>query len=100
MGLLRRPTPGEIVEGGRLGRPCGPGAHSHAIRENQFAASPPFSYFSMAAVTGTVESNSRPMSTAGGDVQVQFEACSPQRRAIIDLSAVAGCPPGRVAPSP
>src|SRR5919106_6280 len=26
MGLLRRPTPGEIVEGGRLGRPCGPGA--------------------------------------------------------------------------
>jgi hypothetical protein len=26
MGLLRRPTPGEGVEGGRLGRPCGPGA--------------------------------------------------------------------------
>src|SRR5215213_628089 len=26
MGLLRRPTPGEIVEGGRLGRPYGPGA--------------------------------------------------------------------------
>jgi hypothetical protein len=26
MGLLRRPTPGEIMEGGRLGRPCGPGA--------------------------------------------------------------------------
>ena len=26
MGLLRRPTPGEIVEGGRLGRPCGPDA--------------------------------------------------------------------------
>jgi hypothetical protein len=23
MGLLRRPTPGEIVEDGRLGRPCG-----------------------------------------------------------------------------
>jgi len=42
MGLLRRPTPGEIVEGGRLGRPCGPGAHSRAITENQFAATPPF----------------------------------------------------------
>jgi hypothetical protein len=26
MGLLRRPTPGEMMEGGRLGRPCGPGA--------------------------------------------------------------------------
>ena len=26
MGLLRRPTTGEIVEDGRLGRPCGPGA--------------------------------------------------------------------------
>src|SRR5215216_3843203 len=26
MGLLRRPTPGGIVEDGRLGRPCGPGA--------------------------------------------------------------------------
>src|SRR5829696_7393102 len=33
MGLLRRPTPGEIVEGGRLGRPCGPGALSRAISE-------------------------------------------------------------------
>src|SRR5215207_4663290 len=41
MGLLRRPTPGEIVEDGRLGRPCGPGAHSRAIRENQLAATPP-----------------------------------------------------------
>jgi hypothetical protein len=26
MGLLRRPTPGEIVEGGRFSRPCGPDA--------------------------------------------------------------------------
>jgi hypothetical protein len=34
MGLLRRPTPGGIVEGGRLGRPCGPGAPSRAISEN------------------------------------------------------------------
>ena len=33
MGLLRRPTPGEIVEGGRLGRPCGPGAHSRALEK-------------------------------------------------------------------
>ena len=41
MGLIRRPTPGGIVEGGRLGRPCGPGAHSRAIREDQFAAAPP-----------------------------------------------------------
>jgi hypothetical protein len=41
MGLLRRPTPGEIVEGGRLGRPCGPGAHSRASR-NQRTATPPF----------------------------------------------------------
>src|SRR5215207_3680916 len=31
MGLLRRPTPGEIVEGGRFSRPCGPGALSPAI---------------------------------------------------------------------
>jgi hypothetical protein len=28
-----------------LGRPCGPGAHSRAIRENQDAASPPFPHF-------------------------------------------------------
>ena len=35
MGLLRRPTPGEIVEDGRLGRPCGPGAHSRVLAENQ-----------------------------------------------------------------
>jgi hypothetical protein len=33
MGLLRRPTPGEIVEGGRLDRPCGPGAHSRASQK-------------------------------------------------------------------
>jgi hypothetical protein len=26
MGLLRRPTPGGIVEDGRFSRPCGPGA--------------------------------------------------------------------------
>jgi hypothetical protein len=42
MDLLRRPTTGEIVEDGRLGRPCGPDAHSRAISENQFAAPPPF----------------------------------------------------------
>src|SRR5919106_3580202 len=42
MGLLRRPTPGEIVEGGRFSRPCGPGALSRAISQNQFAAAPPF----------------------------------------------------------
>jgi hypothetical protein len=46
MGLLRRPTPGEIMEGGRLDRPCGPGTHSRAISENQFAASPPIPRFS------------------------------------------------------
>ena len=45
MGLLRRPTPGGIMEGGRFSRPCGPGAHSRAIRENQFAATPPFPHF-------------------------------------------------------
>jgi hypothetical protein len=33
MGLLRRPTPGEIVEGGQFARPCGPGALSRAISE-------------------------------------------------------------------
>jgi hypothetical protein len=33
MGLLRRPTPGEIMEGGRFSRPYGPGAHSRTIRE-------------------------------------------------------------------
>jgi hypothetical protein len=33
MGLLRRPTPGEIVEGGRFSRPCGPGAHSRASQK-------------------------------------------------------------------
>jgi hypothetical protein len=41
MGLLRRPTPGEIMEGGRLSRPCGPGALSRAISETQTAAAPP-----------------------------------------------------------
>jgi hypothetical protein len=46
MGLLRRPTPGGIMEGGRFSRPCGPGAHSRAISENQFAASPPIPHFS------------------------------------------------------
>jgi hypothetical protein len=46
MGLLRRPTTGGIVEDGRLGRPCGPGAHSRAISENQVAASPPIPHFS------------------------------------------------------
>jgi hypothetical protein len=35
MGLLRRPTPGEIVEGGRLARPCGPGAHSRAFQKTR-----------------------------------------------------------------
>jgi hypothetical protein len=33
MGLLRRPTPGEIVEGGRLSRPCGPDAHTRASKK-------------------------------------------------------------------
>jgi hypothetical protein len=33
MGFLRRPTTGGIVEGGRLGRPYGPGAHSCALRD-------------------------------------------------------------------
>ena len=33
MGLLRRPTPGEIVEGGRLSLPCGPGALSRASQK-------------------------------------------------------------------
>jgi hypothetical protein len=33
MGLLRRPTPGEIVVDGRLSRPCGPGAHSRASQK-------------------------------------------------------------------
>ena len=41
-GLLRRPTPSQIMEGGRLGRLCGPGALSHPISENQPAASPRF----------------------------------------------------------
>jgi hypothetical protein len=35
MGLLRRPTPGEIMEDGRFHGPYGPGAHSRAIPENQ-----------------------------------------------------------------
>jgi hypothetical protein len=35
MGLLRRPTTGEIMEDGRSDRPCGPGAHSRAIRETK-----------------------------------------------------------------
>jgi hypothetical protein len=30
MGLLRRPTPGEIMEDGRFSRPYGPGAPSCA----------------------------------------------------------------------
>jgi hypothetical protein len=35
MGLLRRPTTSEIVEDGRLGRPCGPGAHSRASQKTR-----------------------------------------------------------------
>src|SRR5215216_2456073 len=42
MGLLRRPTTSKIMEDGRFSRPCGPGALSRAIRENQVAATPPF----------------------------------------------------------
>jgi hypothetical protein len=45
MGLLRRPTPGGIVEDGRLGRPCGPGALRAQLEKNQFAATLPFPYF-------------------------------------------------------
>jgi hypothetical protein len=41
MGLLRRLTTGKIVEDGRFSRPCGPGALSRAISENQYAATPP-----------------------------------------------------------
>jgi hypothetical protein len=44
MGLLRRPTPGEIVEGGRFSRPYGPGA-LRAHQKNHLAASPPFPHF-------------------------------------------------------
>jgi hypothetical protein len=33
MGLLRRPTTSGIVEDGRLGRPCGPGAPSRTSRK-------------------------------------------------------------------
>ena len=33
MGLLRRSTPGEIVEGGRFSRPCGPGALRAHLRK-------------------------------------------------------------------
>jgi hypothetical protein len=48
MGLLRRPTPGEIVEGGRFSRPCGPGALSHASQKPVcgFAAIPHFNLWS------------------------------------------------------
>jgi hypothetical protein len=44
MGLLRRPTPGEIVEGGRLGRPCGPSAFAGILRKPGcgYAANPAF----------------------------------------------------------
>jgi hypothetical protein len=42
-GCLRRPTPGEIVEGGRLGQPCGPGPHSRAS-QTQAAAAPPLPF--------------------------------------------------------
>jgi hypothetical protein len=41
MGLVRRPTTSKIVVDGRLGRPCGPGAHSRASK-TQVAAAPPF----------------------------------------------------------
>jgi hypothetical protein len=48
MGLLRRPTTSKIVEEGRLGRPCEPGA-LRAHPKNQLAASPSFP-FPLAAV--------------------------------------------------
>ena len=35
MGLLRRPAPGGIVEGGRFSRPYGPGAHSRASEKTR-----------------------------------------------------------------
>jgi hypothetical protein len=45
MGLLRRPTTSKIMEDGRLGRPCGPGAHSRASQKPvcDFAAIPALS---------------------------------------------------------
>jgi hypothetical protein len=44
MGLLRRPTPGEIVEGGRFSRPYGRTRFAR-MGENQVAASPPLRHF-------------------------------------------------------
>jgi hypothetical protein len=54
MGLLRRPTPGEIVEGGRCNRPCEPGAQSCAS-QNQFAGSPPFAFHTGQTVATNIE---------------------------------------------
>jgi hypothetical protein len=68
MGLLRRPTTGEIVEDGRFSRPCGPGAHSRVIRENQFAASPPIPLIirSSAEALECISSTLLAIGTAGG----------------------------------
>jgi hypothetical protein len=68
MGLLRRPTPGEIMEGGRLGRPCGPGAHSRAISETQFAASPPFLHSTCVLRAPTARNHERDRKAEGREV--------------------------------
>ena len=59
MGLLRRPTPGEIVEGGRLGRPCGPGAHSRASQKTNLRLRRRHSAFQRDGHAFTYQSESR-----------------------------------------
>src|SRR5215213_570166 len=99
MGLLRRPTPGEIVEGGRSAGPAGR-VRYRAHSKNSTAGFAAILVFQHGGYhrNRRVEQQS-PCPTAGGDVQVQFEACSPPRRATVDASicpAVAGrLRPGR-----
>jgi hypothetical protein len=54
------------VEGGRSGRPCGPGAHSRAIAENQLAATPPFPHFRLMSLTLAGEHGGTGLVCGGG----------------------------------
>src|SRR5215218_7324708 len=75
MGLLRRPTPGEIVEGGRFSRPYGRRAFAR-ITENQFAASPPFRISTRDRLSPRISSKS-PCQPTKGARPCDRAPCSP-----------------------
>ena len=64
MGLLRRPTPGEITEDGRLARPCGPGARIRAHLRKPIAPALPSCKFYQIGAPYTGAERSQPSITA------------------------------------